>query len=80
LYLTDADGAVIAELTITADIDIVIADDQLIPGGTTQCDVAASGRVIKERVNAVDRVEVAGGIAKERLKTVGRVAIACGIG
>ena len=45
-------------------------------GGATQCDVVASGCVIKERVNAVGRVEIAGGIAKERLKTVGRVAIA----
>ena len=75
----DADGGGLGRNTCIADVDIVIARSKVCTGGSAQCDVAAAGGVIVERIFTGGRVCAAGCVEHEGLKTVGRVVLAGGV-
>ena len=59
LWVADADGVGLARNPKVADIDIVITRREICTGATTQCDVAAAGCVVRERLPTVGRVGIA---------------------
>jgi hypothetical protein len=62
--------------TKRADIDIVISRGEIETGSSAQCDVAAAGCIVIERIKTVGRVEAAGSVAPEGVKSGGRVGAA----
>ena len=59
---------------MVSNINVKIARGQIKASGRTQCDVAAAGGVVHERIIAFGCVAVASCVAIERVNTSGRVA------
>jgi hypothetical protein len=74
--VADANRTRFARNPTVADINIGAASGEIGTRRFTQGNVIATGRVTKERFDAVGRVGVAGSIAKERRTAVGGVVVA----